>query len=151
MYWSLLKQVTFEAWSHSLVAELKSVPSAQIWTAGRPFQQLMNFLQSVGCGNNPLGCGQANIAGLGVVVVVVVVGGAVATGDLLTKIPKIYSECYVFEQEQALDWLTLTDYFVSVIAFSGCSIEKSSGSARLDVGTTFPAIDELFAIALKRE
>lgn len=40
---------------------------------------------------------------------------------------------------------------MSVIAFSGGSTEKSSGSASLDMGTTFPAINKLAAITLKGE
>lgn len=85
------------AWSHSLAAALKSVPSAQTCTAGRPIQQLINFLQSCGCGKNPLGCGQDilnNGTGAAVVDVVVTVdgvgfgrpfiGGVVPAADLPT-------------------------------------------------------------------
>lgn len=68
---------------------LKRVPSAQIWTAGLPIQQLINFLQSVGWGNNPFRCGHL-IGGLGLVVVgfgvVVVVVEVVVEGGLVTPI-----------------------------------------------------------------
>ncbi len=55
----------------------------------------MNFLQSIGCGNNPLGCGHVSTAGAGVVVVVVVVvGGAVTTDDLAALIGENIQNSY---------------------------------------------------------